>query len=143
MNMPKLHLPKFHKAQKGKAPEGSSKESLPKPASNHRGQNALAHQHYVDGLPVQNFAKVWGVENGPMNLSHTDQIIKEVEKLSITQTPQKGQFPQNAPDRELKLNTWRSKRAQIGQTADPWPIDLPRSRHASHDAGKLCPRRER
>lgn len=143
MNMPKLHLPKFRKTQKGKAPKGSSKQPFSKPASNDRGEDALAHRHYVDGIPAQNSAKVLGDEHERMDLSQTDQIIKEVEKLSITQTRQKGQSPQNAPDGELRLNTWRRKRAQIGQTADSWPIDLPRSRHASYETGKLCPRRER
>ncbi|CAD6573772.1 MAG: hypothetical protein ASARMPRED_006289 [Alectoria sarmentosa] len=130
--MPKLHLPKFYKAQKGRAPEGSSKEPLPKPASNHRGQNALAHQHYPDGLPIQNFAKVWGVDNGPMNLSPTDQIIKEVEKLSITQTP-----PKETGRRSARLQTHGPLTSQEAATQATMQANYVR---AVKDEGRCEPR---
>lgn len=95
-------MPRDHKKQKDNEHGSSSKKPSTEPAANNQDQYVLAHQLYADGVPVSDIAKVLGNEQGPMDICQLEQMIKEVERLSVTQSSEQGQSPPKVADRELR-----------------------------------------
>lgn len=95
-------MPRGHKKQQDKEHGSSSKIPSTEPAANNQDHNILAHQLYADGIPVLDIAKVLGNEQGPMDISQLEQMIKEVERLSVVQSSEQGQSPPKVADGELR-----------------------------------------